>query len=381
MADLHGLYKIVFDHASFVAWVVDRDGVILLMEGKGLQELGTTSEQLVGQKLTDLYPEDAPARRYFLRALAGEAFVALEDVGGRVLEVRYAPVREEGGEVTAVAGITTDVSERVAAERELERRSVALKRQADLLDLATDAILARIGDGTITYWNRGAERLYGYAAAEALGRRVSELLRTRSDRPLAAVDADLRRAGTWEGELHQTTRDGRERVVWTRLARRDDDDGEVILETGTDVTDRKAELEARIRSEEIIRAQSLAIQELSTPLIPITDEILVMPLVGLMDSMRVKQVMETLLGGLAATRGKVVILDITGISVVDTQVADALLRAARAARLLGAEVILTGIRPEVAQTLVRLDTDLGAIVTRGTLQAGIRHALGGRALG
>jgi rsbT co-antagonist protein RsbR len=97
-----------------------------------------------------------------------------------------------------------------------------------------------------------------------------------------------------------------------------------------------------------------------------------------MDSNRAKQVMESLLHGLSTSRGQFAILDITGVSVVDTQVANALIRAAHAARLLGAEVILTGIRPEVAQTLVSLDTDISGVTTRSTLQSGIAFALGRR---
>jgi rsbT co-antagonist protein RsbR len=129
------------------------------------------------------------------------------------------------------------------------------------------------------------------------------------------------------------------------------------------------------KQEELIRAQAHAIAELSTPLIPISNEILVMPLVGVMDSGRAKQVMEGLLNGLSSSRGQYAILDITGVSVVDTQVANALIRSAHAARLLGAEVILTGIRPEVAQTLVSIGAGLADIVTCGTLQAGIAYAL------
>jgi rsbT co-antagonist protein RsbR len=83
----------------------------------------------------------------------------------------------------------------------------------------------------------------------------------------------------------------------------------------------------------------------------------------------------SLLHGLSSSRGSFAIIDITGVSVVDTQVANALIRAAHAARLLGAQVILTGIRPEVAQTLATLDTDLSAVTTRGTLQSGIAFAL------
>ena len=100
-----------------------------------------------------------------------------------------------------------------------------------------------------------------------------------------------------------------------------------------------------------------------------------MPIIGMFDSIRAQQVMHTLLSGLAASRGKFAILDITGVPVVDTAVAHALLQAARAARLLGTEVILTGIRPEVAQTLVHIGAELGSIITRGTLQSGIKYAL------
>jgi rsbT co-antagonist protein RsbR len=155
-----------------------------------------------------------------------------------------------------------------------------------------------------------------------------------------------------------------------------------VLQIDTDITARKqAEAAEARRQQEIINAQALAIEELSTPLIPITDDILVMPLIGMMDSVRAKQVMHNLLDGLAASRGKFAILDITGVPVVDTAVANAILQAAHAARLLGAEVILTGIRPEVAQTLVHIDADLKNITTRGTLQSGIQHALGRGKLG
>lgn len=133
--------------------------------------------------------------------------------------------------------------------------------------------------------------------------------------------------------------------------------------------------ETQIRlQEEIIQNQAVAIQELSTPLIPISEGVLVMPLIGTIDSTRAQQVMERLLTGIAETQSHTVILDITGVAVVDTQVANALTRAAHAARLLGACVVLTGIRPEVAQTLVGLGTNLQQIITQSTLQAGITFA-------
>lgn len=136
-----------------------------------------------------------------------------------------------------------------------------------------------------------------------------------------------------------------------------------------------AEYQRMQMQEEIIEAQRAALRELSTPLIPIADTVIAMPLVGSIDSSRAQQIMETLLEGIAEQQADVAILDITGVRVVDTQVANALLRAAQAAKLLGTQVILTGIRAEVAQTLVGLGADMSSITTAATLQAGVALAL------
>jgi rsbT co-antagonist protein RsbR len=127
--------------------------------------------------------------------------------------------------------------------------------------------------------------------------------------------------------------------------------------------------------EQMIEVQRAALRELSTPLIPLADEVVAMPLIGSIDSGRAQQIIETLLEGVAEHQAEVVILDITGVQMVDTQVASALMRAAQAVKLLGARVVLTGIRPEVAQTLVGMGADLGDIVTLSNLQSGIAYVL------
>ncbi len=127
--------------------------------------------------------------------------------------------------------------------------------------------------------------------------------------------------------------------------------------------------------EQVIAAQREALRELSTPTIPITDGVLVMPLIGTIDSHRAQQIIETLLSEVAEHQAHTAIIDITGVGVVDTQVANALIKAANAVRLLGAEVELTGVRPEVAQTLVGLGVSLEGIATYSTLQAGVTVAL------
>jgi rsbT co-antagonist protein RsbR len=151
-----------------------------------------------------------------------------------------------------------------------------------------------------------------------------------------------------------------------------------VLTIVRDVTEQKRAEEALRQNadqQQIIRLQAAALRDLATPLIPISGQVVAMPLVGAMDTQRAQQVIEVLLRGVEASRARIAILDITGVPIVDTQVANALVAAAQAVRLLGAQVILTGIRPEVAQTLVGLGIDLASLVTRATLQDGIAYAM------
>jgi anti-anti-sigma regulatory factor len=144
----------------------------------------------------------------------------------------------------------------------------------------------------------------------------------------------------------------------------------------TDITDRKRQEEERARhQEELIEVQQRALRELSTPLIPFADQVVIMPLIGSIDGVRAQQALETLLNGAARHRAKVAIVDITGVPHVDADVAHALIRAAKAVALLGATTILTGIRPEVARTLTELDVDMSGIVTQGTLEGAVAYAL------
>lgn len=173
-----------------------------------------------------------------------------------------------------------------------------------------------------------------------------------------------------------------DRVVWTETTYvpiEGDDGTDYVVECNIDVTAQQralqAEAENRRLQEEIIRVQEQSLRALSTPLIPIAERVVVMPLIGVVSGARVQQVIGSLLEGVAAHRAEVAILDVTGVPVVDAQVANALIQAAQAGALLGAEVILTGIRPEIARALVNLGTDLSGLVTRSTLQSGIKYAL------
>jgi GAF domain-containing protein len=117
------------------------------------------------------------------------------------------------------------------------------------------------------------------------------------------------------------------------------------------------------------------IRQLSTPVVPLMEGIIFLPLVGHIDSNRARQTVEDLLVGVQQHRARVVIVDITGVPVVDTMVAQAMVQAAQAVHLLGAEAVLVGIMPEVAQTMVSLGIDLATLVTQADLQSGLEYAL------
>lgn len=149
------------------------------------------------------------------------------------------------------------------------------------------------------------------------------------------------------------------------------DDTKLVHElqgTMLDISERK-------EAEEIIQMQAETMRELSTPLLHISDKVALMPVIGALDTQRASQMMETLLKGVEVMGTKTVILDITGVSVVDTQVARAIIDIESSVRLLGARMMLTGVRPDVAQAIVGLGIDLHAILTHSTLQSGIGHVL------
>jgi rsbT co-antagonist protein RsbR len=126
--------------------------------------------------------------------------------------------------------------------------------------------------------------------------------------------------------------------------------------------------------ERIIRQQQEAIRELSTPVLQVRERLLILPIIGVIDSQRARQLTEQLLRGIRTNRAKVVVIDITGVAAMDATVANHLVQTVEASRLLGATVIVTGLSPEIAQTLVTIGVDLGKMNTVGDLQGGIEEA-------
>jgi len=131
---------------------------------------------------------------------------------------------------------------------------------------------------------------------------------------------------------------------------------------------KQADLEDKLLT---IEKQREAIRELSTPIMEVWDDVLVLPIVGVLDTRRSMEIMNTLLSNIVESQSRCVIIDITGVEIVDTKTADYLLKVVHAAQLLGARCVLTGINPAVAQTLVEIGADLSAVSTLRNLKAGL----------
>jgi anti-anti-sigma regulatory factor len=166
--------------------------------------------------------------------------------------------------------------------------------------------------------------------------------------------------------VHEATRRAEQEAVAARAA------NAALVQVNETLTQQTDQLQEAIRR---IQYQEAAIRELSTPVLPLHDRVLLSPIIGTLDSPRAAQLAEEMLVAVRTHRAAVVILDLAGVAVVDTAVATALLRVVQAIRLLGAACVITGIRPAVAQTIVTLGIDLSAVDTRADVREGLRYAM------
>jgi PAS domain S-box-containing protein len=283
------------------------------------------------------------------------------------VDVRLQLAREE--ESAVFVAIIQDITARRQADEELRVFKAVIENAPDGISFVSP-------EGIVTYGNAAAKQLLGYDD-DFVGISVERTLAGNDIQPEAIIQQALEQ-GFWQGTQTGCRRDGSTLPVDLLVFPIYAADGNVRFFPGfvRDRTDLvQAEAERVMLQQQVIDAQREALRELSTPLIPISDSAVVMPLVGTIDSSRALQIMENLLEGVANHQARITIVDITGVQVVDTQVASALIQAAQAVKLLGAEVVLTGIRPDVAQTLVHLGADMSSIKTLNSLQSGIVYAL------
>ena len=238
-----------------------------------------------------------------------------------------------------------------------------------LVESVTDyAIVMLDPEGHVVSWNSGAERIKGYSKAEIIGKHFGCFY------PAEAVqrgvpEQELKAAvkhGRFEDEGWRVRKGGTQFWANVVISVLRDQKGNVrgFAKVTRDLTERK-------QAEERIQQQSKEIMDLSTPVMQVWQGVVVAPLIGSLDSQRTQQFMERLLDRIVETNSPVALVDIMGVPTVDTQTAQHLIETVSAVRLLGAQVVLTGVRPAIAQTLVHLGIDLSGIITRSSLSAGL----------
>jgi rsbT co-antagonist protein RsbR len=362
----------VINNLPVVLFVLDRNGIFTLSEGKGLALTGNKPGRVVGMSAFDVYRTLPGVNDYLKRALDGEAFSVEIPMGPFIFDTSFSPVRDANGEFVGTIGLSMDITPRKKIEAETRRLVSVVETTPDLIAV-TDL------QGRVLYVNPSGLAMVGRVGQDfhALGIpdfHPPEVAQKIVEEYLPVVMQ--KGVNRWEAELLHT--DGHRIPISQTASLIVGPDGkpEALTTTMRDITaSKQAAEEARRLQEQVIEAQRHALQELSTPIIPVLDRIIVMPLIGSIDTLRAKDVTRALLAGISQYRAKIVIVDITGVPIVDSGVADHLNKTIQAARLKGAQTIVTGMSDAVAEAIIDLGIDWSGIQTLSDLQTGLMVAI------
>ena len=385
-------YRELYLRTPVMMHSIDATGSLLTVSDRWLETLGFARGEVVGRKAMEFLTEESAreAREKRIPTLMREGVI--RDVpyefvskSGEVIPVLLSGIadRDEEGNVTRLIAVMIDMRARLRAERALRESEERFRLLVEHAPLA----FAVHRNGKVLYANETGAKLFGAkSAADLIGLDVLTLVHPDN----RAMVFDRVRRMVEDGEQVPLAEEMLLRLDGTPVqvetaASPIMFEGELAVQVAClDISERKRTEEALHKAalqEELIRSQEATLRALATPLIPVGEGVLVMPLVGAFDASRAKQVLEVLLEGVAAHRARAAIIDVTGVPNLAVEVADGLLRAARAVKLLGAQAVLTGLSPAIAQALVGAGVDLGGLPTRATLRDGIALALSGRASG
>jgi rsbT co-antagonist protein RsbR len=375
------LLQSVIDNYPAIVYAKDRADRYILVNQHAAAFAGHTPDDILGKSSDELFPPDLAARfrKPDMQVLETGVVTTLENIvsqpdGTRTYLLTIFPLCNPDGEIYGVCGISIDISKRKQMEQELQRQQILLNT---VIDNLPGMIYVTSVEGRVLLANQHMATLLDRSREALVGQTEAAMFPAeRLERWQAQQREMLSTGKPIQTEEEMQLSDGLHTFLVTRFPLFDDQNNIFALGViSSDITEirQTEQLRANLQ-QQVIDAQQEALRELSTPLIPLSDRVVIMPLIGSVDSMRTHLIMETLLAGVAARHAALVILDITGVVVVDTQVARVLVDAAQAVRLLGARVILTGIGPSIAETLVHLGVDLSGIMTWSDLQSAIAWA-------
>jgi rsbT co-antagonist protein RsbR len=361
------------------------DYAVVLLDGEGAVRnwhagaerlTGYTAEEIIGRPVAQFYTAEDAATGLAEKDLQAAAQAGrYETEGWRVARdgtrlwaaVVFTAVRSRAGETRGYVMAARDLTQ--SREQELALRGVE-----QMVNSISDYEVIQVDrDGIMRSWNPGAQKLTGYRPDEVIGHHMSMFYtedEARSD-TLEREMAGAIRDGSMEAEGWRIRKDGTR--FWANVVlspiRNDEEEVTGFVKVCRDLTDRREQ-------EQLMQQQRDEILELSTPVIQVWDKILILPLIGTLDSGRAARLTESLLERIAADQAEVVILDISGVPGIDSGVAQHLLETVKAARLMGTDSILSGVRPDTAQSMVHLGIELGALRSRTSLKDALQLALG-----
>ena len=363
--DLFAIYQALDRVQAIIEF--DLDGTVISANENFLRIFDYELDEVVGQHHRMFCdPEYAESDAYteFWNKLGRGEFHAEEfkrlAKGGRELwlQASYNPVFDDDGKPLRVVKFATDVTASKLQLAEFEGKIRAINRAQAMIEFELD--------GTVITANENFLRIFGYSLDEVAGKHhrifcdpgyAESPEYTRFWQKLARGEYDA-------DEFKRITKDGAE--VWLQASYNPIFDIEgrprKVVKFASDIT---VEVQKR----------SLALLEMSTPVTKIWDGVLFAPIVGIVDSKRSVDIMDKALNSIADTRASTLLLDIGGVAVVDTAVANHLIKIAKAAVLMGCKTIISGISPAIAQTIAELGIDLGAIQTTSTIESALREAI------
>ena len=367
------LFRLLVESVSDYAIITLNTEGLVTTWNRGAQRIkGYRAEEIIGRHFSCFHPQDKIAAGFPEQELKTAAIEGqFEDESWRIRKdgsrfwanVVVTALRDQSGNLLGFGKVTRDLSE----------RQQATERFRLIVESAPNAIVMANHEGIIVLVNSQTEQLFGYTRDELIGQSVDRLVpeRVRSAHPSYRAgfftDPKTRAMGAGR-DLYGVHKDGREIPVEIGLNPLVTEEGSFVLASIIDITARK-------RAEETIARQAQEILEVSTPVVQVWEGVIAAPLIGTLDSQRTEQFMERLLQRIVETNSPVALVDITGVPTLDTQTAQHLIETVTAVRMLGAQVVLTGVRPVLAQTLVHLGIDLSSLVTRSSMSAGLRIAL------
>ena len=363
------------------------DGTIVRANDLFLAAIGYTLKEIQGQHhRIFMKAEEAAKPQYkdFWSALASGIsqsgqFERVAKGGSTIwLEASYTPVKDASGKTVSVIKFAQNITQARKAALADAAKLEAIKRSMGVIEFQPD--------GTIMSANPAFLKLMGYTEGELAGQhhRVFVTPQERVSADYASFWQELASGKVKSGQFHRLAKGGKS--IWLEANYNPvfDLEGRVerVVKFAIDITDKVESARAteialkQVREAELIREElNLALEEMSTPVMPIWDGILLLPLIGVVDSARTDQVVNKTLERINETRSKVFLLDISGVPAMDTAVANQLLKISKATQLMGCETVISGLSPAIARTMVELGVEVGEVRTTATLQQAFAIAL------